>query len=52
MPHKVLSIVVDDEPYAKAWETLASWCYMASQGNKDGESLVSFSIKAITEVKD
>ncbi len=58
MPHKILKIVVahleeaNDAQYATAWETLATWCYMASQGNKDGESLTSFSIEAITEVED
>ncbi len=36
------------------WHTLtiAAWCYMASQGNKDGDSILSFTIEAITEVKD
>ncbi len=58
MLHEILKIVVahleeaNYTHYATAWETLATWCYMASQGNKDGESLTSFSIEAITEVKD
>jgi len=58
MPQEILRIVVahleeaNDAQYAMAWETLATWCYMASQGNKDGEILTSFSIEAITEVED
>jgi hypothetical protein len=58
MPHKILRIVVthlkevNNAAYADAWGTLATWCYMASQAVKDGESLLAFAIKAITEVED
>jgi hypothetical protein len=58
MPHEILRIVVthlkevNDAAYADAWGTLATWCYMASQADKDGESLLAFAIEAITEVED
>ena len=43
---------VNTEAYADFWAAVASWCIMASQGNTAGESLLSFSIKAITEMED
>jgi hypothetical protein len=58
MPHEILRIVVNhieeanNAAYADAWGTIALWCYMASQGDKDGESLLAFAIEAITEVED
>ena len=58
MPYEILRVVinhmeeVNDPAYATAWSTVAAWCLLASQGNAAGDSLVSFSIEAITEVED
>ena len=58
MPHDILRIVtthvgeVNTAAYADAWATVASWCLLAGQASTTGESLVSFSIEAITEVED
>jgi hypothetical protein len=51
MPHKILSIVeahieeVGNEPYAKAWETLAAWCYMQAKGTRMGKASPCFQSK-------
>ncbi len=58
MPYAIARIVVNhidevnDAAYGAAWSTVDAWCILASQGNTAGESLVSFSIEAITEVED
>jgi hypothetical protein len=58
MPYEILRMVVqhidevDTQAYADAWSTVAAWCILASQGNASGESLMAFSIEAITEVED
>ena len=58
MPYEIARIVVNhidevgEQTYATAWSTVVAWCLLASQGNATGESLVSFSIEAITEVED
>lgn len=58
MPYEIARIVVThieevgDQTYATAWSTVVAWCMLASQANAAGESLVSFSIEAITEVED
>ena len=59
MPYEIARIVanhideVNDAAYGAAWATIVGWCFLASQGNATGESLlVSFSIEAITEVED
>ena len=58
MPYEILRMVVhhieevDTREYTDAWATVAAWCILASQGNTSGESLMSFSIEAITEVED
>jgi hypothetical protein len=58
MPYEILRMVVhhlgevNTQAYTDAWATVATWCILASQGNTAGESLMSFSIKAITEVED
>ena len=58
MPHEILRIVtnhvgeVNTQAYADAWATIAAWCLLAGQVSTTGESLVSFSIEAITEVED
>ena len=58
MPYEIARIVanhideVNDAAYGAAWATIIGWCLLASQGSAIGESLVSFSIEAITEVED
>ena len=58
MPHDILRIItthigeVDTTAYADAWSTVASWSLLAGQASATGESLVSFSVEAITEVED
>jgi len=58
MPYEILRMVVNhieevaSQEYTDAWATVAAWCILASQGNTTGESLMSFSIEAITEVED
>ncbi len=58
MPYENARIVVNhidkvnDAAYGAAWATIVVWCILASQSNAAGESLVSFSIKAITKVED
>ena len=58
MPHEILRIITDHigevntTAYADAWATIAAWCLLAGQASTTGESLVSFSIEAITEVED
>ena len=58
MPYEVLRFImthleeVNTQEYADSWATVAAWCVLASQGNTTGDSLMSFSIEAITEVED
>jgi hypothetical protein len=58
MPHEILRMVVthleadSTGDYADAWATVAAWCILASQSTATGESLVAFTIEAITEVED
>ncbi len=58
MPHEILQIVVthlkadNTGAYAEVWTIIAAWCILESQGTTTGESLVSFTIEAITEVED
>jgi hypothetical protein len=61
MPRKVLELVIthffekmgpDDQEQGETWTTIAQWCYLASQGDKDNESLVAFAINAITKIDD
>ncbi len=58
MPYEILCMVVthledvNTAAYMDAWATIAAWCILASQGNTTRESLMSFSIEAITEVED
>jgi hypothetical protein len=58
MPYEVLRIIinhlnkVNTQEYANGWATVVAWCTLAAQGNMTGESLVSFSIEAITKVED
>ncbi len=58
MPHDILRIVtthvgeVNTPEYADSWATVATWCLLAGQASTTGESFMSFSIEAITEVED
>ncbi len=58
MPHEILRIITDHigevntTAYADAWATIAAWCLLAGQASTTGESLVFFSIEAITEFED
>ena len=58
MPHEILRIItshireVNTTAYTNAWATIAAWFLLAGQASTTGESLVSFSIEAITEVED
>ena len=58
MPYEVLRFVyhhlneVNTQECANGWATVVAWCILAAQGNANGESLVAFSIEAITEVED
>ena len=58
MPHDILRIVtthvgeVNTPEYADSWATVAAWCLLAGQASTTGESFMSFTIEAITEVED
>ena len=58
MPHDILRIVtthvgeVNTPEYADLWATVAAWCLLAGQASTTGESFISFTIEAITEVED
>jgi hypothetical protein len=58
MPYEILEIVTDHigevntTAYADAWATTLAWCLLAGQASTTGDSFVSFSIEAITEVED
>jgi hypothetical protein len=58
MPYEVLRFVchhlneVNTQECANGWATVVVWCILAAQGNANEESLVVFSIEAITEVED
>ena len=61
MPHNVLAIVlkhIENGPtdqaqaVADAWQLVAMWCVMVAQADQQGESLVLFSVNAITEGGD
>jgi hypothetical protein len=61
MPHKVLNLImshVDRSPddkaakIAQAWHLLVQWCVVAAQHDGQGNSLVAFSVDAITKMDD
>ena len=58
MPYEILKIImaqldeVGTQTWADTWATVSAWCVLASQGGSSGNSLMSFSIEAITEVED
>jgi hypothetical protein len=61
MPHKVLQLVLqyvksiqnnNTGRYTTAWELVIQWCVVAAQPDAQGDSLVAFSVEAITEEDD
>ncbi len=61
MPHRVLTLVLEylengsgdqAQPINNPWELIVQWCVIAAQQDPQGDSLVSFSIEAITEGGD
>ena len=59
MPHEVLAIVMKhlEETRAthdqgKAWNLVAKWCIVVAQKDAQWESLVLFTVKAVTEGDD
>ncbi len=61
MPHKVLALVLkhikdvppeQEEATGNMWQLVLRWCVMAAQKDQQGDSLVLFSIEAITEGDD
>jgi hypothetical protein len=59
MPHDILVIVLkliennyrnqDQATSAEAWKLVIMWCVMAAQADKNGDSIVAFAVKAVTE---
>jgi hypothetical protein len=56
MLHKVLAIMMKHlketratEDQGKSWELVAHWCIVAAQKDAQGDSLVAFTVKAISE---
>jgi hypothetical protein len=58
MPHKILQLVLtylelnqegQNQQTNTAWELVVKWCVVATQQDSQGDSLVSFSVEAITE---
>jgi hypothetical protein len=58
MPHKLLKLVmlhlksVNNDVVVAAWSLIAKWCLMMAQWDVSGDSLVAFSVKAMTEGED
>jgi hypothetical protein len=61
MPHEVLALILEylkngpgDQAQAmeNPWQLIKMWCIMAAHQDSQGDSLVSFSIKAFTEGDD
>ena len=61
MPHEVLTLVLEylengsgdqAQPINNPWELIVQWCVVTAQRDPQGDSLVSFSVKAITEGDD
>ncbi len=61
MPHEVLALVLEylendwgdqAQHTNNPWELIVQWCVVAAQRDPQGDSLVSFSIKAIMEGDD
>ncbi len=59
MPHEVLAIMMKHlektratDKQGKALDLVAKWCVMAAQTDAQGDSLVSFTVKAVTEGDD
>jgi hypothetical protein len=61
MPHEVLALVLEylnngwgdqAQQTNNPWELIVRWCVITAQWDPQGDSLVSFSIEAITEWDD
>jgi hypothetical protein len=61
MPHEILRLVLvhiescqgnQNQQASTSWELIVKWCVVASQHDAQGESLVAFSVEAITEGDD
>ncbi len=61
MPHKILRLVLDliesssgdqTQQACSPWELIVQWCVVAVQHDAQGDSLVAFSVEAITEGDD
>jgi hypothetical protein len=61
MPHEVLAFVLEyikngpgnqAQAMENPWQLIVMWCVMEAQQDSQGDSLVSFSIEAITEGDD
>ncbi len=59
MPHKVLAMIMKHLEEAgatnkqgKAWDLVVKWCVVVAQKDAQGDSLVSFTVKAVTEGAD
>jgi hypothetical protein len=61
MPHEVLRLVLDHiesspgeqtQQASSPWELVVQWCIVEAQHDAQGDSLVSFSVEAITEGDD
>jgi hypothetical protein len=61
MPHEILQLVLtylessqegQTQQTNTAWELVVKWCVVAAQQDSQGDSLVSFSVEAITEGDD
>jgi hypothetical protein len=59
MPHEVLRLVLmyleanqGEQTNQNSWELIAKWCVVAAQPDAQGDSLVAFSVEAITEGDD
>jgi hypothetical protein len=61
MPHEVLTLVLEHiekgpgdqtQQLSSPWELVMQWCVVTAQHDSQGDSLVSFSVEAITEGDD
>jgi hypothetical protein len=56
MLHEVLAMIMKHleetgatNEQGKAWDLVVKWCVVAAQKDAQGDSLVSFTVKAVTE---
>jgi hypothetical protein len=59
MPHEMLAIIMKHlvetgatNKQGKAWDFVVKWCIVAAQKDAQGDSLVLFTVKAVTEGDD